>query len=210
MTREEAAALLGLAPRATPDEVRRAWRMWARAAHPDAGGDADHFARLEAARRTLLQPAPSAPPPFAAPEDDGRAWPAPAPRAEWTTVLRRPRRPRLLAGLAVVTVLLGGVPALAPAPVAVLAVPVAVAAAAWAVVAAQAVLTERADPGHRMTTLLALWAPVAAGQVAVSVVAGGSLVPVLPLLALPLVAAVASVNPGAGLWRPIGASTPRG
>jgi len=38
----------------------------------------------------------------------------------------------------------------------------------------------------------------------VSVAVDASLVPVLPLLALPLVAAVASVNPGAGLWRPVG------
>ena len=38
--------------------------------------------------------------------------------------------------------------------------------------------------------------------------AGVSLVPVLPLFAVPLVVAVAAVNPGAGLWRPIGGDGP--
>lgn len=207
MSRGEAAALLGVSPSATPDEVRRAWRMWARAAHPDAGGDAAHFARLEQARRVLL----SAPDPV--PADAAAAgvadvypppWPEPPARPPLRSVIRRPTRLGVLVVLAAVVVFLGLLPAVTSVPVALLAVPLGVAAAAWAVVAAHACLADGADRGHRMAVLLLLWLPVALGQVGVSTLAGRTLLTVLPILALPLVAAVASVNPGAGLWRPVG------
>jgi hypothetical protein len=41
-------------------------------------------------------------------------------------------------------------------------------------------------------------------QVVVSLLVATSFMPVLPLLALPFVAVIALVNPGAGLWRPVG------
>ena len=211
MTREEAAALLGVRSTAPSDEVRRAWRMWARVAHPDAGGDAAHFARLEQARRVLLSaPEPAAAIPRHADDVHPPARPGPPARPLLRAVLRRPARSRLLTILAVVAVGLAALTGLTSLPVALLAVPIAVVGAAWAVVAAQACLTEEADPGHRMAVLLLLWLPVAAAQVVISSLAGRTLLTVLPILALPLVAAVASVNPGAGMWRPIGVRTTRG
>ena len=60
MSREVAAATLGLPVNASPDDVRHAWRMWARIAHPDLGGDSAHFARLDQARRVMMQPQPPA------------------------------------------------------------------------------------------------------------------------------------------------------
>lgn len=59
MNRDEAAVLLGVPVTADPEEVRHAWRMWARIAHPDADGDPAHFTELEQARRVLLQAAPA-------------------------------------------------------------------------------------------------------------------------------------------------------
>lgn len=57
--------------------------------------------------------------------------------------------------------------------------------------------------GHRIFLLTAVWVPVATVQVLVAQVIGASVVTALPALALPFAAAVALVNPGAGLWRPI-------
>jgi hypothetical protein len=188
--RDEAALLIGVPVDADPDAVRHAWRLWAKVAHPDVGGDPAHFARLDEARRVLLQPRP--------------VHLRPEPRLPWRAVLRRPGRPRLLVAAAVGAVLLAVLPALASTPLVVIAMPEAVAAAAWAVWATRSVLGPAADHGHRIATLALLWLPVAAAQVLVSAAAGASLVPVLPLVALPLVAAVAAVNPGAGLWRPVG------
>ncbi len=74
----------------------------------------------------------------------------------------------------------------------------------WAVWAASEILSKSADRGHRIAALALLWLPIAVMQVLVSVLFGTSFVPVLPLLALPLVAVVALINPGAGLWRPVG------
>ena len=56
MGREEAAQLLGVPADADPDTIRHAWRLWARVAHPDVGGDPAHFARLDEARRVLQRP----------------------------------------------------------------------------------------------------------------------------------------------------------
>lgn len=49
--------LLGVAPTATPDEIRAAYRHAARALHPDAGGDAAAFRRLTTAYHILGDPA---------------------------------------------------------------------------------------------------------------------------------------------------------
>ncbi len=101
----------------------------------------------------------------------------------------------------VLVVVLPGVTAM---PFGLCALAAAVASAAWAVWATREVLGDRADHGHRIAALALLWLPVASAQVLLSAGAGVSLVPVLPLFAVPLVMAVAAVNPGAGLWRPIG------
>lgn len=199
MGRDEAAQLLGVPVDADPDTVRHAWRLWARVAHPDVGGDPAHFARLEEARRVLQFPAPVV---FGV---------RPQPRAPWSAVLRPAARPIPLLLAAVGVVLLAGLPGVLPVPYGACALAAAIAAAAWAVWATREVLGERADHGHRIAALALLWLPIAAAQVLVSAGAGASLVPVLPLFAVPLVVAVAAVNPGAGLWRPIGhpgASTP--
>lgn len=52
------------------------------------------------------------------------------------------------------------------------------------------------------------WLPIAAAQQVLAAAAGVSLLSVLPLFALPLAVAVSTVNPGAGLWRPIGSPSP--
>ena len=190
MGRDEAASLLGVPVDADPDVVRHAWRLWAKVAHPDVGGDPAHFERLDEARRVLLQPRPAAL--------------EPEPRAPWSAVLRRPARPVGLLLAAVGAVLLADLPAVSPVPFGIAAAAAAIASAAWAVWATREVLGERADHGHRIAALALLWLPVAAAQVLISAGFGVSLVPVLPLFAVPLVVAVATVNPGAGLWRPVG------
>lgn len=48
-------AVLGVAPGASPDEVRAAWRRRARATHPDRGGDAAAFRVVAAAYVQLGQ-----------------------------------------------------------------------------------------------------------------------------------------------------------
>jgi hypothetical protein len=189
--RDEAAALLGVPADASAEAVKRAWRVWARLAHPDAGGDPRSFAELDQARRVLLRPRP---PSFGL---------EPAPRLPWRAVLTRPAHPILLGLGAGVAVLLAIVPAFTALPVVLAAAPAFIAATAWAVFASRALIAPRADHGHRITALALLWLPIAAAQVGVSIIAGVSLIAVLPLSALPLAAAVAAVNPGAGLWRPV-------
>lgn len=205
MMRSEAARLLGLPVDADADAVRHAWRAWARLAHPDAGGDPEHFARLDRARRVMLKGTPIAA--DRVPPDPSRAgWIAP-PRATLRSVLRMPERPVRLAVIALVSLGLAVLPAVVPPDIpnlALAAIPAAIAAAVWAVALTRDVLAPAADPGHRMAMLAVAWLPMCALQLAVSAVAGRGLISVLPLLALPLVAAVAAVNPGAGLWRPIG------
>lgn len=56
MEREAAARLLGIGVDADDDEVERAFRVRARATHPDLGGDAAVFRGLLEARRTLRPP----------------------------------------------------------------------------------------------------------------------------------------------------------
>lgn len=194
MDRDEAAALLGVRSNATAEAVKRAWRVWARLAHPDAGGDPEMFARLDEARRIMLRPRQKSI--------------EPVPREPWRLVLTRPAHPVLLMLGAGAAVALAALPAIAPQPVAVAAAPAFIAATAWAVLATRAILVRRADHGHRITALALLWLPIASAQVLVSIIAGASVLPVLPLSALPLAAAVSAVNPGAGLWRPVSDGRP--
>jgi len=81
------------------------------------------------------------------------------------------------------------------------ALPAAATATAWSVWAARQVLEPAADRGHRIAALALLWGPLALGQLLVSTIAGTSLLPVLPVLALPIVAVVALLDPSTGLWR---------
>ena len=193
MTRDEAAFLLGAPVTADQEAVRHAWRMWARIAHPDVNGDPAHFSQLDTARRVLLQPAPA----------DAVVLTS-APRKPWAQVLRMPPHPGALTLSAIVTVLLAATAGVTALPFVIAVTASSLAAAIWAVWAAAEILGTSADRGHRIAALALLWLPLVAVQVGVSVIVGTSFVPVLPLLALPFVAVVALVNPGAGLWRPVG------
>jgi hypothetical protein len=193
VNRDEAAVLLGVPVTADPEEVRHAWRMWARIAHPDVHGDAAHFTQLEEARRVLLKTAPVT-----------ASVVAPAPRKSWSHVVRKPAHPIALVLSGVATILLAALAGWSPLPYAIAVATASLAAALWTVWAASEILSKSADHGHRITALTLLWLPIVVTQVLVSLLVGASFVPVLPLLALPFVAAVALVNPGAGLWRPVG------
>jgi hypothetical protein len=192
VNRDEAAFLLGVPVTADPEAIRHAWRMWARIAHPDVDGDPAHFAQLDTARRVLQQTVP------AALVVDS------APRKSWSQVVRRPAHPFALALSGIGTILLAASAGVLPVPFSVAVATSALAATTWALWATSEILSKSADHGHRITALALLWLPIALMQVLVSVIVATSFVPVLPLLALPFVAAVALVNPGAGLWRPVG------
>ena len=185
---DEAARLLGVTPDADARTVRRAWRTWARLAHPDVGGDAEHFGRLDVARRVLLSRRPL-------------TEITPLPRLRLREVLVYPRHPALVvaAGLGCMALPVLGL-VLPPLLVAAAA---SIAVAVWAWWTARCVLTPLADRGHRIATVTLVWAPVWVMQVAVSVLVDASLLPVLPLTAVPLAMAVGAINPGAGLWRPV-------
>ena len=201
-TREEAARLLGVSPHAEPVEVKRAFRLWAAWAHPDQGGSAERFAELCAARDRLLERAPAHADAAIVHPDAAIVHPdaaiVPRPRRAWGDVLVRPT-PLRAAGLAlgfvaaVAAVLIAG-----PAPL--LAVPAAVASAAWCVGVSRTILCG-ADHGHVIVTRSMAWALVMGAQVAVAAISGIALIEVLPLLAVPFVAAIAAVNPAAGLRR---------
>lgn len=203
-THEEAARLLGVAPDAQPADVKRAFRLWATWAHPDQGGSADRFGELCAARDRLLEA--DSPRPAAREGASSRGTPdgthdatiTPRPRRPWGAVLVRPS-PLHLAGLA-----LGFVVAVAAVLVAgsapLLALPAAFASAAWCVAVSRSILTD-ADHGHVIVTRSLAWAAATVAQMLVALLAGITLVEVLPLLALPFVAAIAAVNPAAGLRR---------
>lgn len=193
MTREEAAALLGVDAQADPTQVRQAWRVWARLAHPDAGGDGDHFRRLVVARDVLL----------ADTELDPNPAIEPAPRASLRSVCRMPT-PRALAGIVAFTLVAfaAGFSVRSADPWAAALVLGGLATAAVAVMG-RAILQSTADVGHRITFLALAWLPIAAVQVTVLEFLGGSVITALPVMVLPFVIAVALVNPGAGLWRPV-------
>lgn len=54
LSRQDAALMLGVAVSATAKEVKRRYRLLARATHPDAGGDPDEFAAIQRAYERLL------------------------------------------------------------------------------------------------------------------------------------------------------------
>ena len=195
MSVEQAALLLGVDPDADAETVQQAFRVWARLAHPDAGGDRGHFEELIRARRTLLSRAPSSTEP---PEETPVA-----PRLAFSAVRRRPSA----AGSALIVVVLL---AALLAPFVTAALPVWIAAlvmggcaTAFSTVVSRNCLDTRADVGHRIGTLMITWTPVAVVQVLIASMLGTQIFLALPVLALPLVFAVALVNPGAGLWRPV-------
>jgi hypothetical protein len=185
-TRDEAARLLGIDPRADEATVRRAFRAWAAIEHPDHGGSAEHFQALCDARDALLVPAPAAP-----------GIPL-RPRQPWRAVVVRPAPPSLALlalGFAatVAAVLVAGTSPL-------LAMPAAIASAMWCVVVSHAVL-RGGDHGHVIVTRSIAWAMATLGQLLLAAIVGIRLVEMLPLLAVPFVAVIAAVNPAAGLWR---------
>lgn len=192
MNHAEAAALLGVPSDADADEVRRAWRVWARIAHPDAGGDPEHFARLDQARRIMLVPRPG--------KDI-----EPVPHRPLRGVLKRPPHPGQLIVAAIIALGVATLPsalsATLPTTLVLAAIPAALAATGWALWATRALMTPAADRGHRISMLALTWGALAGGQLAVSALTGVSLLPVLPVLALPIAAAVAMLDPGTGLWR---------
>lgn len=184
--RDDAARLLGVSTSADEATVRRAFRAWAALAHPDHGGDPQHFQALCNARDELLEPI-----------DPGPAIPL-RPRRTWRQVVVIPTGATLVVltlGLmaTVASVLIAG-----SAPL--LAVPAAVASAAWCVAVSRALL-RGADHGHVIVTRSLAWGVATAGQWVLAALVGISLIEVLPLLAVPFVAVIAAVNPAAGLWR---------
>lgn len=56
MSREDARSILGVGPRATPDEIQAAYTRLMRLAHPDKGGTTGLASQLNAARDRLLRP----------------------------------------------------------------------------------------------------------------------------------------------------------
>lgn len=199
MTAEEAAFLLGVDVDASAQQVNHAWRVWAKLAHPDTGGDRGHFEALMEARAVLVRRATR-------PEVQRSTPPrteAPSRRAQLRDVCRWPSRQGMLA---IATAAMGSMVAVAIAPnISDLgaAMCIATTAALIAIVIQRSVLGESADVGHRITVLTLAWFPMAgllAGAVAYQ---GVAIIGLLPVVVLPFVVAVSLVNPGAGLWRPI-------
>ena len=202
MTRAHAALLLGVEENASVDDIQRAWRVWVRLAHPDTGGDREHFDELMRARRCLMA--------------SSHVWPvdrrerpehpehpdAPA-RASLRSVIRPPTASAtgLLVALVVAAVIIAVATVDFPAWMS--AAAMGLGATAVAVAANRVLVGRRGDVGHRIAMLVAAWSPVALCQVAISLALGSTVIVALPVLVLPLVSAVALVNPGAGLWRPV-------
>ena len=204
MTREHAALLLGVDESASADDVQRAWKVWVRLAHPDAGGDRDHFEALMHARRVLLASVVQA---NAVEADAAPAAKHAVPdRPSLRSVVRRPSRGAaiVLVGVAVIA-LASPVATLSLAPW-VSALIMGGCAAGFAVGATRALLGDRGDVGYRIMCISALWLPLACGQVGLSASLGSDIVLMLPVLAVPLVASVAGMNAGAGLWTPVRSS----
>lgn len=204
MTREYAALLLGVDENSSADDVQRAWKVWVRLAHPDAGGDRDHFEALMHARRVLLASVVQV---NAVEADAAPAAEHAVPdRPSLRSVVRRPSRGAaiVLVGVAVIA-LASPVATLSLAPW-VSALIMGGCAAGFAVGATRALLGDRGDVGHRIMCIWALWLPFACGQVGLSASLGSDIVLMLPVLAVPLVASIAWMNAGAGLWTPVRSS----
>lgn len=191
LDRGAAARLLGVTPDANAHDVRRAFRLWASALHPDAGGSESSFALLCEARAVLLEAvAPSA-------EDLPTA---PPPRRPWRDVVIGPSPHSMLllaAGLATaIAVVL--VASRTPMPWGL--VPAALGSACWCV-AVSRVMLRGADHGHVIVMRSLAWLVATVPQVLLALGAGIPVLEALPLLAVPFVAVIAAVNPAAGLWR---------
>lgn len=203
MTREQAALLLGVDADASAEQVNQAWRVWAKLAHPDAGGDRHHFEALACARSILVKhpERPATKPPAAATSTPST--PTPQPRVPLRDVCCRPsaRGVAVLALVAVVAILVLLVAPQLTDLGAALAVGVAASAAAIAI--QRNLLGRSADTGHRITALTLAWFPISAVLAAAVAYQGVAIIGFLPVIALPFVVAVGLVNPGAGLWRPI-------
>lgn len=76
LSHQRARDLLSVGHRATPDEIRRAYRRAARTHHPDAGGDADTFRDVVDAADLLLGRAERERPIEASPSTGRRAYPS--------------------------------------------------------------------------------------------------------------------------------------
>ena len=204
MTREHAALLVGVDENSSADDVQRAWKVWVRLAHPDAGGDRDHFEALMHARRVLLATVVQV---NAVEADAAPAAEHAVPdRPSLRSVVRRPSRGAaiVLVGVAVIA-LASPVATLSLAPW-VSALIMGGCAAGFAVGATRALLGDRGDVGHRITCVSLLWLPVACGHVGLSASLGSDIVLMLPVFAVPLVASVAWMNAGVGLWTPVRSS----
>ena len=204
MTREHAALLLGVDENSSADDVQRAWKVWVRLAHPDAGGDRDHFEALMHARRVLRASVVRA---NAVEAGTASAAEHAVPdRPSLRSVVRRPSRGAaiVLVGVAIIA-LASLVVTLSLAPWVSAAI-MGGCAAGFAVGATRALLGDRGDVGHRITCVSLLWLPVACGHVGLSASLGSDIVLMLPVFAVPLVASVAWMNAGAGLWTPVRSS----
>jgi hypothetical protein len=194
---------IGIDAAASPEQVRAAWRLWARMAHPDHGGDPAQFRLLCQARDVLLHSASAKPSHQHAAPPNQHAW-APAHRRNWREITRRPTRRAAVLASALISLglLLALLPQIFPgAPLVLSAAPAALGAAGVALYLRDQILVVTADVGHRIVGVTLIWLPLATGQVVLAETVGVSLLTVLPLLALPLVAVVAAQNPGAGLRR---------
>jgi len=194
---------LGIDAAASPEQVRAAWRLWARMAHPDHGGDPAQFRLLCQARDVLLHSASAKPSHQHAAPPNQHAW-APAHRRNWREITRRPTRRAAVLASALISLglLLALLPQIFPgAPLVLSAAPAALGAAGVALYLRDQILVVTADVGHRIVGVTLIWLPLATGQVVLAETVGVSLLTVLPLLALPLVAVAAAQNPGAGLRR---------
>ena len=203
MTPGAARRHLGIDAAASPEQVRAAWRLWARMAHPDHGGDPAQFRLLCQACDVLLHSASAKPSHQHAAPPNQHAW-APAHRRNWREITRRPTRRAAVLASALISLglLLALLPQIFPgAPLVLSAAPAALGAAGVALYLRDQILVVTADVGHRIVGVTLIWLPLATGQVLLAEIVGVSLLTVLPLLALPLVAVVAAQNPGAGLRR---------
>lgn len=197
MTPEHAALLLGVGGNPSVEEVNHAWRVWAKLAHPDAGGDREHFEALAHARSVLLKSAPGAVKQFADHPSQ-----QPTPRVPLRGVCCRPSGRGMLALmlLAFGPILLGLASPHMPEVIAAFAV--GAAASGMAIAIQRTFLVPSADTGHRISVLVIAWLPIVVVLVLAVTYLGVQLIGLLPVVVLPFVTTVALVNPGAGLWWP--------